>query len=130
MGEVYRLLNESWESLMDGGIYAERYVTPDGMVYWVRKSDDFRVNINLMDEVGDTVQEVLQSGKKVDDVGGLAGDAIKGGSGAKIGDFTNLEGSTVDDILDRIPDEATLCELHPCTGRCDGFGFKMDKPIE
>ena len=43
----------------------------------------------------------------------------------KIGDFTNLEGSTVDEILDRIPDEAVLRELYPVQGGAtEGFEFK------
>ena len=63
---------------MDGGGYAVKYATPDGMVYWVRTSDDFRVHINLMDEAGDTFQETLQAGKRVGDGGGLAEGAIKG----------------------------------------------------
>lgn len=45
-----------------------------------------------------------------------------GDSGTKIGDFTNLEGSTVDDILDRIPDDAIIQELHPVEGGAtEGF---------
>ena len=49
----------------------------------------------------------------------------KGGSKSKVGDFTNLEGSTVDDILDRIPDDATMRELHPVKGGAsEGFEFK------
>ena len=52
-------------------------------------------------------------------------DNSGGGSKSKIGDFTNLEGSTVDDILDRIPDEATLRELYPVEGGAtEGFEFK------
>ena len=43
----------------------------------------------------------------------------------KIGDFSDLEGSTVDEILDRIPDEATLRELRPVEGGAtEGFEFK------
>lgn len=43
----------------------------------------------------------------------------------KIGDFTELEGSTVDEILDRIPDEAVLRELYPVQGGAtEGFEFK------
>lgn len=42
-----------------------------------------------------------------------------------IGDFTELEGSTVDEILDRIPDEAVLRELYPVQGGAtEGFEFK------
>ena len=49
----------------------------------------------------------------------------KGGTASKVGDFTNLDGSTVDDILDRIPDDATLRELHPVAGgSTEGFEFK------
>ena len=48
-----------------------------------------------------------------------------GKSSGKIGDFTNLEGSTVDEILDRIPDEAVLRELYPVQGGAtEGFEFK------
>ncbi len=44
---------------------------------------------------------------------------------SKIGDFTNLENSTVDDILDRIPDDAILRELRPVEGGVtEGFEFK------
>ena len=49
----------------------------------------------------------------------------EGSSKSKIGDFINLEGSTVDDILDRIPDETTLRELYPVEGGAtEGFEFK------
>ncbi|MBQ5561670.1 MAG: hypothetical protein IIT46_18095 [Lachnospiraceae bacterium] len=48
-----------------------------------------------------------------------------GKSSDKIGEFTNLEGSTVDDILDRIPDDAVLRELRPVQGGAtEGFEFK------
>ena len=48
-----------------------------------------------------------------------------GKSSKKIRDFTYLEGSTVDDILDRIPDEAVLRELRPIQGGAtEGFEFK------
>ena len=81
--DVQKLLKDSWDYLMDGGGYAVKYATPDGMVYWVRTSDDFRVHINLMDEAGDTFQETLRAGKRVGDGGGLAEDAIKGGGSTK-----------------------------------------------
>lgn len=48
-----------------------------------------------------------------------------GKSSGKIGDFTELEGSTVDEILDRIPDEAVLRELYPVQGGAtEEFEFK------
>ena len=48
-----------------------------------------------------------------------------GKSSGNIGDFTELEGSTVDEILDRIPDEAVLRELYPVQGGAtEGFEFK------
>ena len=48
-----------------------------------------------------------------------------GKSSGKIGDFTELEGSTVDEILDRTPDEAVLRELYPVQGGAtEGFEFK------
>ena len=48
-----------------------------------------------------------------------------GKSSEKIGDFTDLEGSTVDEILDRIPNEAVLRELYPVQGGAtEGFEFK------
>lgn len=46
----------------------------------------------------------------------------------RIGDFTDLEGATVDDILDRIPDDATLRELYPVQGGAtEGFEFKWSE---
>ena len=42
----------------------------DGIVYWVRMSDDFCVPINRMDEVGDIIQDMLQAEKKADNLGG------------------------------------------------------------
>ncbi len=46
----------------------------------------------------------------------------------RIGDFTDLEGSTVDEILDRIPDEAILRDLHPVSGGAtEGFEFKWSQ---
>ena len=60
-----------------------------------------------------------------------ANEAKEGAGGAdsekvsRIGDFTDLQGSTVDEILDRIPDEATLRELYPVEGGAtEGFEFK------
>ena len=48
-----------------------------------------------------------------------------GKSSGKIGDFTELEGSNVDQILDRIPGEAVLRELYPVQGGAtEGFEFK------
>ncbi len=67
---------------------------------------------------------------KYEDVWDLrnAGDVLEtsyGKSSGKIGDFTELEGSTVDEILDRIPDEAVLRELYPVQGGAtEGFEFK------
>lgn len=55
----------------------------------------------------------------------LAYQTSYGKLSGKIGDFTNLEGSTVDEILDRIPDEAVLRELYPVQGGAtEGFEFK------
>ena len=54
-----------------------------------------------------------------------AGKTSYGKSSGKIGDFTELEGSNVDEILDRIPDEAVLRELYPVQGGAtEGFEFK------
>ena len=48
-----------------------------------------------------------------------------GKSSGKIGHFTELEGSSVVEILDRIPDEAVLRELYPVQGGAtEGFEFK------
>ena len=60
------------------------------------------------------------------EAGGTAGGKTSyGKSSGKIGDFTELEGSTVDEILDRIPDEAVLRELYPVQGGAtEGFEFK------
>ena len=52
-------------------------------------------------------------------------NAIEGGNTSRIGDFSGLNGSNVDDILDRIPDDAVLRELTPVNGGAtEGFEFK------
>jgi len=59
---------------------------------------------------------------------GNAGQGCVGeesGNTSKIGDFSGLNGSNVDDILDRIPDDAVLRELTPVNGGAtEGFEFK------
>ncbi|NBH20289.1 hypothetical protein D3Z55_23580 [Clostridiaceae bacterium] len=78
ISDLHKWIRKSWDDLIDGGGYAAEYVTPDGMIYRIRTSDDFRVNINLMDEAGDMMQDTLQAGKKADDAGGkLLGKTIK-----------------------------------------------------
>lgn len=48
-----------------------------------------------------------------------------GTSSDKVGDFTNLYGTNVNNIFDRIPDEAVLRELRPVEGGCtEGFEIK------
>jgi hypothetical protein len=39
-----------------------------------------------------------------------------GEDGSRVGDFTELEGSTVDEVLKRIPEDATMRELIPVEG--------------
>ena len=77
ISDLHKWIRKSWDDLLGGGGYAAEYVTPDGMIYRIRTSDDFRVNINLMDEAGDMTQDMLQAGRKADNVGELA---INGGS--------------------------------------------------
>ena len=80
--EDIRRWMRSLDNLADGGGYVIEYVTPDGLIYKVHMNDDFRVNINLMDEAGDTLQDSLRVGKRVDD-GGVAEEFIKGGNSLK-----------------------------------------------
>ena len=68
ISDLHKWIRKSWDDLLGGGGYAAEYVTPDGMIYRIRTSDDFRVNINLMDDAGD----MLQAGRKVGNAGGLA----------------------------------------------------------
>ena len=72
ISELHKWIRKSWDDLLGGGGYAAEYVTPDGMIYRIRTSDDFRVNINLMDDAGDMMQDTLQAGKKAGNGGGLA----------------------------------------------------------
>lgn len=68
--------------------------------------------LNQVDELTKSRNTVVKEG------------AVKSGS-SKVGDFKNLKGTTVDDILDRIPDDATLRELTPVKGGAtEGFEFK------
>ena len=78
ISELHRWIRKSWDNLLGGGGYAAEYVTQDGMIYRIRTSDDFWVNINLMDDAGD----MLQAGRKVGNAGGLA---VKGGT------YTNID---------------------------------------
>ena len=75
--EDIRRWMRSLDNLADGGGYVIEYVTPDGLIYKVRMNDDFRVNINLMDESGDTLQDTLRVGKRAGNSSELAGDSIK-----------------------------------------------------
>ena len=57
-----------------------------------------------------------------------AGVGSEVGSASKEGDFSNLYGSTVDEILDIIPDEAVLRELRPVDGGVtEGFEFRWEQ---
>lgn len=69
---------------------------------------------------------VISNGKGRGEVEGSVNcETSYGKSSGKIGDFTELEGSNVDEILDRIPDEAVLRELYPVQGGAtEGFEFK------
>ena len=64
--EDIRRWMRSLDNLADGGDYVIEYVTPDGLIYKVRMNADFRVNINLMDESGDTLQDTLRVGKRIE----------------------------------------------------------------
>ena len=61
--EDIRRWMRSLDNLADGGDYVIEYVTPGGLIYKVCMNDDFRVNINLMDESGDTLQNSVKLGK-------------------------------------------------------------------
>ena len=69
---------------------------------------------------------IISNGKGRGEVEGSVNcETSYGKSSGKIGDFTELEGSNVDEILDRIPDEAVLRELYPVQGGAtEGFEFK------
>lgn len=67
---TYLLCREkSWDDLLDGGGHTVEYVSPDGMIYRIRTSGDFRVNINLIDEAGDMRRIRCRLGKKAGDAG-------------------------------------------------------------
>ncbi|MCI8408975.1 MAG: hypothetical protein HFJ09_06845 [Lachnospiraceae bacterium] len=82
-------------------------------------------------ESGETAGEAVKIGEEAAKVveegaaGGKGEVRIESGKISRVGDFTDLEGSTVDEILDRIPDEAILRELKPVVdGATEGFEFK------
>lgn len=84
-------------------------------------------------EAKDLIQRVKNT--KLDDldirgVGGVSKtgkygeDLTKLGTGS-VGDFTNLKGTSIDDILSRIPKDATRRELTPVEGKVtEGFEYK------
>lgn len=50
---------------------------------------------------------------------------VKGGRNTRVGDFTNLVGSTIDDVMSRIPSDAVRRELKPVEGGATkGFEYK------
>ena len=83
--EDIRRWMRSLDNLADGGGYVIEYVTPDGLIYKVHMNDDFRVNINLMDEAGDTLQDSLRLGKRINNGGEVTEDVIKGESKILLG---------------------------------------------
>ena len=102
ISDLHKWIRKSWDDLIDGGGYAAEYVTPDGMIYRIRTSDDFRVNINLMDDAGDMLQDTLQAGKKADNAGGLAvkgGTVVRGTLTGKLDGLTAAEKTMVNDLL-------------------------------
>ena len=83
---------------------------------------------NLTEDVGKAGKGLEGAANGAESAAEDAGKIVEtsyGKSSGKIGDFTELEGSNVDEILDRIPDEAVLRELYPVQGGAtEGFEFK------
>jgi len=85
-------------------------------------------NVSLDPRVGMDLQEI-QINKRYPIEAmlprGVNTTGTNGTRNSKVGDFTNLKGTDVDDILDRIPDDAVLRELYPVQGGAtEGFEFK------
>ncbi|MDA1478264.1 T7SS effector LXG polymorphic toxin [Bacillus changyiensis] len=79
-------------------------------------------------EVG-KVEKEIESGKDVSKAikGKYGEDVSKLGTG-KVGDFTKLEGEEIDEILSRIPKDATRRELTPVRGKVtEGFEYKWSE---
>ncbi|WP_102272799.1 polymorphic toxin type 30 domain-containing protein [Cytobacillus massiliigabonensis] len=77
---------------------------------------DLKNNFNGNDEDPD--------GENEDTKGKYGEDVSKLGTGA-VGDFTKLEGATIDEVLSRIPKNATRRELTPVEGKVtEGFEYK------
>jgi hypothetical protein len=73
------------------------------------------IDIRQMD-LADGVGNPVVSGGTID---------VVEGAGSKVGDFNNLTGATVDEVLDRIPKDATMRELTPVKGGAsEGFEYK------
>ena len=141
--KVFRYSDETAEAVASG----EKLLKESGTIYEsfadMMSPDDAAKYLDFLENgskegltsaelAGVEKADVLLVSQKVkyEDVWDLrnAGDVLEtsyGKSSGKIGDFTELEGSTVDEILDRIPDEAVLRELYPVQGGAtEGFEFK------
>ena len=142
-GKVFRYSDETAEAVKSG----EKLLKESGTIYEsfadMMSPDDAAKYLDFLENgsregltsaelAGVEKADALLVSQKVgyEDVWDLrnVGDALEtsyGKSSGKIGDFTELEGSTVDEILDRIPDEAVLRELYPVQGGAtEGFEFK------
>ena len=76
------------------------------------------------DAAGEGAKEVTEKTTK-DITKYIKGIDFEGRDASKVGNFSGLEKSTINEILDRIPDNATLRKLYPIEGgSTDGFEFK------
>ena len=137
-GKVFRYSDETAEAVASGEkLLKESQTVYESFADMMSPEDakrylDFLENGSREGLTSAELADALLVSQKVgyEDVWDLrnVGDALEtsyGKSSGKIGDFTELEGSTVDEILDRIPDEAVLRELYPVQGGAtEGFEFK------
>ncbi|WP_243521877.1 polymorphic toxin type 30 domain-containing protein [Bacillus pseudomycoides] len=81
----------------------------------------------------DAYQYVKETGEKVFGSGEKNGGKEASGAGklgtGNIGDFSNIQGATIDDILSRIPKDAPKRDLSPQPGKVtEGFEYKWEAP--
>ncbi len=122
MGELQKWIRKSLDNLAHGGDEVIELVTPDGIK--IRISGDLRANINLMDETGDMLQDTVRVGEKAGDGGDVAKTFNNGSSilsklqgTGKVGDFSDIRGQSVEEIISRIPKEANMRVLQPVEGK-------------
>jgi hypothetical protein len=81
-----------------------------------------------VDDIADVTDDVVDSADDIADVTDdivTSLDTLRTVASSRVGDFSDIKGSTIQDVLQRIPDSATTRKLTPAPGKSQvGVEFK------